>query len=79
MGQGARLVAVGLLVGAGIAVATTRLIGSLLVDTSPTDLWTFIGASVVLTTVAMCACYLPARRAALIEPSVVLRESEGAP
>jgi predicted permease len=71
--QGARLAAVGLAVGVPLAWATTRLLTGLLLGGSAADPTTFAGAAVLLCTVALLATYVPARRAAHIEPMVALR------
>ncbi len=70
---------VGGLVGAGViaglagALATSRVLRSLLFDVSPTDPLTLAGVCVLLVAVATLAGYLPARRAARIDPVEALR------
>jgi predicted permease len=71
--QGMALVALGLVVGLIAAVGVTRLMASLLYRTQPFDPLTFTAVPVVLGAVALLACYLPARRAARVEPIVALR------
>jgi putative ABC transport system permease protein len=71
--QGMLLVAAGLAIGLAGAVGVTRVMTTLLYRTQPFDPWTFAAVPVVLATVALLACYLPARRAARVEPMVALR------
>jgi putative ABC transport system permease protein len=67
------LVAVGLLIGGGLALALTRLMATLLFEVTPTDARTFLGAAIVLVATSAVASYLPARRAARVDPVVALR------
>ena len=71
--QGMALVVVGLAIGLGVAWMVTRLLTSFLYDVSATDALTFIVIPVLLTGVALLACYLPARRATRVDPLVALR------
>ena len=71
--QGMRLVAVGLVLGLVAALALTRAMTALLYRTDRFDPVTFIACPIVLALVALLACYLPARRAARIEPLTALR------
>jgi predicted permease len=73
LGQGLRLVLLGLVLGALAAVALSNTLRALLFDTQPTDIPTFVAVAVVLTLVAVLACLLPARRAASVDPLVALR------
>jgi predicted permease len=73
LGDGARLVAVGLLVGVGGAVGLTRLLQSQLFQVSPLDPVVLGSAAVMLAGVALIACWLPALRAAKVDPMVALR------
>ena len=56
------------------AVALGRLLSSLLYATSPTDISTFAGVSLLFIVVAGSACFLPVRRATLIDPFTALRQ-----
>ena len=73
VGRGMKLTAVGVLIGVVGAVALTRLMHSLLFNTSATDPVTFILISLLLSIAAFLACYLPARRAARVDPLIALR------
>jgi predicted permease len=68
-----RLALVGILLGAAASLGVSRLIASLLFDTSPFDPVTYAGISIGLLAVAVIAGYLPARRASRISPMVALR------
>jgi putative ABC transport system permease protein len=74
LGQGARLVAVGLVVGIVGALALRRILAGMLFGVAPTDPTIFASVIVVLSAVSLAACYLPARRATRISPMVALRE-----
>ena len=67
------LVAVGLVCGLGGALALTRLLKKLLFEVTPTDAPTYAVVSVLLLVAALLACWIPARRAARIDPQVALR------
>jgi predicted permease len=76
IGQGLRLAAAGLLIGAAAALILTRLLSSfsnLLYGVTPTDPITFLSVAALLTAVAALACYLPARRAVRVDPIIALR------
>jgi putative ABC transport system permease protein len=70
---GAKFAVTGLALGTVLAVITTRLIRSLLFGVTSTDPLTFVGVSILLMTIALLACYVPARRAAHVDPIVALR------
>jgi predicted permease len=71
--QGLQLTLVGIVAGTLIAVGLGRFLLSILYEVKPADPATFIGVAVVLTAVALLACYIPARRAVRIDPMVALR------
>jgi predicted permease len=71
--QGLRLAVVGVILGLVGALALTRFLSSLLFDLKPTDPATLIATSLLLVAVASLACWLPARRAAKIDPMEALR------
>jgi len=73
--EGFVLVSIGIGIGLAGALALTRLMSSLLFGVGSTDAATFAAVPVLLAGVALAACYLPARRAAAVEPSEALRHS----
>ena len=73
VGRGMKLTLIGVLIGLAGAAAVTRLMHSLLFNTSATDPITFVLISLLLSVAAFLACYLPARRAAKVDPLVALR------
>jgi ABC-type antimicrobial peptide transport system permease subunit len=74
VGQGMRLVAVGILVGIGSGLAVTRLMANLLFNVPTYDPLTFGAVAMLVAGVAFIAGWLPARRAARIDPVLALRQ-----
>jgi len=74
VGQGMRLVGVGVVAGIGGAIFLTRYMSSVLFEVGTTDVLTFATVSVVMLGVALLACFVPARRAATLDPATTLRE-----
>jgi len=71
--QGLKLALIGVAAGAAGALVLTRFMASQLYGVKPTDPLTFIAVALIFLTVAMVACYIPARRAAKVDPMVALR------
>lgn len=71
--QGARLILIGIALGLVVAFGVTRFLQSQLFDVSPTDPITLLAAAVMLGSVGLLASWLPARRAAKVDPVVALR------
>jgi putative ABC transport system permease protein len=71
--QGIKLAIAGVVVGVGGSFFITPIIGSMLVNVSPTDPLSFLGVSFFLTSIAFLASYVPARRAMAVDPLVALR------
>ena len=75
VGQGVMLVVVGAVLGIAAALAVTRVLGSLLYDVAPSDPLTFAAIVGLLVTAVIAASWIPARRAASVQPTEALRES----
>ena len=73
IGQGLRLAAIGIALGLIVAAAATRLVQSLLFNTSATDPAIYASLAALLLTMAAVACYAPARRAMRVDPMTALR------
>lgn len=74
VGQGLRLSALGIIVGAASALALTRVMSSMLIGVKPTDPLTFALIIAVFVAIALAASWIPARRAAALDPTRALRE-----
>jgi len=73
LGQGARIAAIGVALGVAGALVTTRIMTAMLYGVTATDPATFGAVTILLTFIAVAACYIPARRAARLDPLVALR------
>jgi putative ABC transport system permease protein len=73
LGEGMRIALIGVGVGVAAALGLTRLLTQVIYGVSASDPLTFAGVSILLTGVALLACYIPARRAMRVDPIVVLR------
>lgn len=71
--QGLRLLALGLVIGFLGALATSRVLRSLLFEVSPTDPLRYAGVALLPASVAALACWIPARRASRVDPMITLR------
>ncbi len=74
VGEGMRIVIIGLAAGLVGAAIMTRFFRSMLFDVGTTDPITFLSVSAILAGVALFACYIPARRATCVDPLVALRQ-----
>ena len=72
MGDGARLALAGIALGVAGALATTRVMASLLFEVKPADPATYAMVAILLAIVALAACYIPARRAMRVDPMAAL-------
>lgn len=73
LGQGLKMTLIGVAVGIAAAFGLTRLITKMIYGVGASDPLTFVGVAVLLSAVALCACYVPARRATRVDPIVALR------
>ena len=72
--EGLKLIAISLIVGGAAAYGLTRLMRTLLFGVTPTDPQTYIAIAALTTTIALVACYIPARRAAKVDPLTALKQ-----
>jgi putative ABC transport system permease protein len=72
--DGARMVATGAVIGLAASLGLTQLMSNMLFGVKPTDLPTFSLVIAALSSIALLACYIPARRAMNIDPAIALRE-----
>jgi putative ABC transport system permease protein len=73
LSQGGKLAAAGVIVGLGASFVLTRSMEAMLFGVSASDPFTFTAVAMLLTAVALAACYIPARRAMQVDPMVALR------
>jgi putative ABC transport system permease protein len=73
LGQGFRLAAIGVTLGVAGALALARLMTTFLYSVSAADPATFVGVAILLGSIALLACYIPARRASRVDPIIALR------
>jgi predicted permease len=73
VGHGTKVALIGVAIGIAAALALSRFLSSLLYGVKPSDPLTFVAASLVLVSVVLLACYIPARRAMRVDPIVALR------
>jgi putative ABC transport system permease protein len=71
--QGLSLALIGIVIGLAASLGLTRFLQSLLFGVKPMDPVTFVAAALLWTTIALLACYIPARRATKVDPIVALR------
>jgi putative ABC transport system permease protein len=72
--KGAVLLLVGIAAGVGVSLGVTRFMASMLYGVHPADPLSITSVAVLLTLVALAACYVPARRAMRVDPMAALRE-----
>ncbi len=71
--QGVSMAVLGSVIGLVLAIAATRIMANVVYGVAPTDITSFLGATTLLLLVATLASYVPSRRAAAIDPAVILR------
>ena len=73
LSQGVTLVAGGVLAGLILTIALARVLRRVILIGDAANPWTFLGVTLLLTVIALGACYIPARRAMKVEPTIALR------
>ena len=73
LGEGLAVAGIGIVIGLLASAALTRIVSKLLFEVSATDAATFVAVPLLLLAIAALACFLPARRAARVDPSVTMR------
>jgi ABC-type antimicrobial peptide transport system permease subunit len=74
IGNGARLAVIGIVIGLAAALSLGRILSTMLFQVTPHDTLTLAAVSVLLAAVALVACWLPARKAARLDPAMTLVE-----
>src|SRR5262249_26754881 len=72
--QGLKVTLIGIGIGVGLSLLASQVIQTQLVGVSARDPWVYIGVSLLLAAISLFACYVPARRAARIDPLRALRQ-----
>jgi ABC-type antimicrobial peptide transport system permease subunit len=73
LSQGAKLTLLGIVIGVAASLGLTKLMTRMLYGVSASDPLTFIGVVILLSLVALAACFIPTRRAMRVDPMVALR------
>jgi len=73
LSQGAKLTLIGVVIGVAASLGLTKLMARMLYGVSASDPLTFIGVAILLSLVALAACFIPTRRAMRVDPMVALR------
>jgi ABC-type antimicrobial peptide transport system permease subunit len=71
--QGVIITAIGMVLGLVCAIGLSRVVASMLYGVSATDPLTFLFITLLLSVVALAACYIPARRATKVDPVIAIR------
>ena len=73
VGDGLKLTAIGLVIGSTLALLSGRLLSTSLYNVSPVDPWIYSAIVILITFIALAACYGPSRRALGVDPLIALR------